>query len=31
VGKYLRFFDTDVANYLQTIQGRNGGRRSSAT
>jgi excisionase family DNA binding protein len=31
VGKYLRFFDTDVANYLQTIRGRNRGRRGSAT
>ena len=30
VGKYLRFFETDVANYLQMLQGRNGGRRSSA-
>jgi excisionase family DNA binding protein len=30
VGKYLRFFDTEIANYLQTIRARNGGGRSSA-
>ena len=30
LGKYLRFFETDATNYLQTLQGRNGGRRSSA-
>lgn len=31
VGKYLRFFDADISNYLHAIQGRNGGRRSPAT
>lgn len=30
VGKYLRFFDTEITNYLQAIRARNGGRRSSA-
>ena len=29
VGKYLRFFDADISNYLQSIRARNGGRRSS--
>ncbi len=30
VGKYLRFFDADISNYLQAIRARNDGRRSSA-
>ena len=30
IGKYLRFFDTEIANYLQTIRARNGGGRGSA-
>ena len=28
LGKYLRFFDADISNYLHAIQARNGGRRS---
>jgi excisionase family DNA binding protein len=30
VGKYLRFFDADIANYLRAIRARNGGSRSLA-
>jgi len=30
VGKYLRFFDADIANYLHAIRARNGRSRSPA-
>ncbi len=30
VGKYLRFFDVDISNYLDAIRARNGGSRTTA-
>jgi excisionase family DNA binding protein len=30
VGKYLRFFDTDISSYLHAIRARNGGSRPLA-